>query len=494
MILSRFSCVSGNIVPVETQNTPIIVRPNAASDSFCGPNACGGGLSCCGKNQCYNPSQYSCPSDQFGNTALCPIGFGVCNGGCYDKPAGYNCAVDLQGKQVLCPAFYSACDGGCYDARTYSCSTKGLILGTGKGATTSFTFPKTSAAATSAAPKTSTTSKVPSTTSKIPSTSTYVPPKSTFPSQSADLRLINNCKFPLWFEGRYGGQGAPIPGYPVHTLANPGGFVDYTIPATGLPGTRFWAKYGCDSNGRNCILGEQMQYYPEGGCPKDGCTAPIDSLFEATWGCKPGASCYAQQPTTWFDTSQVDGYTIPYKVDVNGNNDECDCNLGGCGLKVIDATRLSLKECPTGEDLSRNGSAPTQSSDNGVVRNLRSVDLRLIDSSSNSIIGCFSPCKKLNWQWGLPEDINPTMYYCCPTPEPQNCKTEKGCITPLVCKHGGVEATQYVNRIHDMAPGIYTYAYDDGIGLHACPAGTVTYTMTFCPVGSDVYPQPLRFL
>ena len=66
-------------------------------------------------------------------------------------------------------------------------------------------------------------------------------------------------------------------------IASGGGYTDFTTPVEGLVGTRFWAKYGCDSNGENCLIGDQV---PAIGseCPPDGCTPAIDSLFEATFG------------------------------------------------------------------------------------------------------------------------------------------------------------------------------------------------------------------
>ena len=100
---------------------------------------------------------------------------------------------------------------------------------------------------------------------------------------------------------------------------------------------RFWVKYGCDSKGANCLIGDSVanfNLYPQTGCPAsgtplclfinnniilfthtcEGCMAPVDSLFEATWGCKTGSSC----APTYFDTSQVDGYTLPYRVLITG--------------------------------------------------------------------------------------------------------------------------------------------------------------------------------
>jgi len=313
-----------------------------------------------------------------------------------------------------------------------------------------------------------------------------------FPAQNADLRIINNCKSALWFEARYGNQGAPLPGQSATSVqALPGSYVDYTIPDTGLSGTRFWAKYGCDNNGKNCKIGDQMQYWPNppGGCPAGGCTPPVDSLFEATWGCRPGSSCNAQNPTTWFDTSQVDGWTIPYKLTPVGDTSGCDCIGSSCGFKGVDASTLDVAKCPSGEDLSAGGSFSSVQT-NGKTVPLNSVDLRII--KDGEILGCMSPCKRLNWgfPFGLQQDESSgsALWMCCPTPTPQNCNPANGCVTPQQCRSGPIENTQFVAAVHNMAPGVYSYSYDDGVGLHACPAGVTKYTMEFCPSGSAAYP------
>jgi len=303
-------------------------------------------------------------------------------------------------------------------------------------------------------------------------------------SAQPDFRVNNTCSFGLWVEARQDG-GRPLPGHsgPLSYVA-PGQHVDFTIPDNGLPATRFWAKYGCDSKGANCIIGDQMpnkDIYPN-GCPNDGCSPPVDSLFEATWGCKKGCGA-GVSTTTWFDTSQVDGWTIPYRVVLTGNT-KCDCDGKGCtDLKVIDATKLGMEYCPTGEDMSYGGKYP----------DYRNVDLRIIKNSQ--IIACNSPCKKftnakVQGGFGVFEGSMPAEYYCCPTPDPNNCSPDGGCITPQACRAGPVGKTQYVQNVHKNTNGlIYAYSYDDLVGLHTCPAAGVSYTMQFCPPGSPPYPR-----
>jgi len=305
----------------------------------------------------------------------------------------------------------------------------------------------------------------------------------------ADLTVVNHCHVDLFIEARMGGQGRPLPGHDKTTIKLPiGQSIGYNIPDTGADGTRFWAKYGCNADGRNCLIGESQQYWPNppGGCPPGGCHIPVDSLFEATWGCKPGAACNGQNPTTWFDTSQVDGWTVPYKVNLFGDTGRCDCDVGQCrNLTVIDGSKLDLKRCPTGDDASWGGRYPSFQG-----KSMSGLDLRVI--SNGLLLGCMSPCKKLTYGapqgYGINEGTIPAVYMCCPTPNPANCRIDQGCIMPKECREGPIEQSQFVKAIHDMAPGIYSYSYDDGVGLHTCPAGVVKYQMEFCPPGSTDYP------
>jgi len=376
---------------------------------------------------------------------------------CFDN-VRYSCPVE-NGIHTLCGYGLSVCSGVCYDTSSYSC-TAGVLSTVGAPIV------------------------APPTPAPVPQ----------LPTQTADVRIINNCKSSLWIEARQGPQNAPLPGQTgTSTLALSGGYVDYPIPATGLASARFWAKYGCDKQGRNCAIGDQTQYWPNppGGCPATGCTAPIDSLLEATFGCKPGAACNVQNPTTWFDTSQVDGWTIPYKLSVAGSTEECDCNGNGCGFKGVDASQLDVSKCPSSEDLSMNGTYPSATID-GKTQSLTSVDLRFIHPTTNEILGCMSPCKKLNWQMGLTERSGSALWMCCPTPNPSHCDPSNGCVTPEQCRAGPIENTGYVKAVHTMSPGVYSYSYDDLVGLHACPAGKVIYTMEFCPTGSAPYPASNR--
>lgn len=274
------------------------------------------------------------------------------------------------------------------------------------------------------------------------------------------LTITNGCKSdPLWlanfaFQAPYFPQDLKLPAGATH---------EFAIPDQGLAATRFWAKWGCDDKGMNCKIGDSGG--PGEACsPTAGCAPPIDSKFEATFGCLPGSkTACAHNPSDptqpldavdWWDVSQVDGWTLPYKVDVVGSCPEAP--------STIDCSALSLDACPDAEELGLPGGAE---------------NLRLLDpADGKTAVGCYAPCAKLTYQqWGQGHSFTPeskqAQDYCCPTPP----------ITPAQCSGGPVEKTKYVEAVHRLCPSVYAYAYDDGVGLAKCPAGT-RYDVTFyCP-------------
>jgi hypothetical protein len=183
--------------------------------------------------------------------------------------------------------------------------------------------------------------------------------------------------------------------------------------------------------------------------------------MEATWGCVLSSSSQcAVDPqgnilpaTTSFNASAVDGYTLPFKVNVNPT-DNNTCNN-------FDCSGLTLNSCPTNENLSKD-------INNNVAFTTTSIDLQVLNPSNNAFVGCFSPCKALDYPGyggkGLQDETGAQEApYCCPTPP----------ISSGQCRSGPVPSTQYVGLIHSICTGgVYAYAYDDGIGLHNCNAPT----------------------
>lgn len=286
--------------------------------------------------------------------------------------------------------------------------------------------------------------------------------------QPTRLRITNNCYFPIWI------QHSNNINDPQNIRLNYSRYHDYNIPDNGVASTMFWPKIGCDSNGNNCEIGQSIP-----PCPSEGCQPPISSKFEATWAdincpqVNPGSACM-----THYDTSQVDGYTLPFNIDVYGQN----VDVGSC-VKT-NCAKLSLEKCPSNENLSGKGMYPS----------FNKVDLKVYSKRDpDMVIGCMSPCKKLNypepWGYGLTEGYDPTLHMCCPTNHDRikngTCTLENGCISPDECRDKSnklsVVRTRYVQNMHKMCPDVFSYAYDDVRGHHACASRTKIH-VTFCPL------------
>lgn len=277
------------------------------------------------------------------------------------------------------------------------------------------------------------------------------------PSTREVLTIKNECAETIWI------QQQNMPGAAVVKLGRKA-VTTYSVPLAGLASTRLWVKLGCDGNGQNCAIGQSSP-----PCPPTGCTPPIDSMIEATWGCDlPEAQCGTTpqgktlKGPTWWNSSEVGGYTLPYSIEPAPN--------GGPGCVPVNCNELTQTMCPKDEDLSSSGKYP----------DLKSVDLNVygpkVDGGPAPTIGCYSPCQALT-QVGFagkgyqpPSDPHAALY-CCPTPP----------VSPDACRAGPVVKTKYVQAVHGMCHKTsYAFAYDDGVGLHTCTPST-KLTMTFCP-------------
>lgn len=242
----------------------------------------------------------------------------------------------------------------------------------------------------------------------------------------------------------------------------PGGTHKYNIP-DGMSATRFWPKMFCNGEGQKCKIGDSGG--PGQTCGDSGCAPPVDSKFEASFG-DPTGDCHTDAGVCdWWDTSGVDGFTIPYKVDLSD-----DCKRDNYGGTDIDCSNLHLSECPSHEN----------------VQGLGPKDFRLRHPDSGDVVGCYSPCAFLTTSnWDNPDGTyappdSTAGPYCCPTPP----------ISSEECRAGPADSSEYTQLIHKQCPHVYAYAYDDGVGLQVCPATTI-YTWTlFCPDGGSTPPAP----
>jgi hypothetical protein len=271
------------------------------------------------------------------------------------------------------------------------------------------------------------------------------------------LRVTNHCAQPVWIALS---DNVPDDN---DVLLTQGQSRDYAIPDGGLSAMRAWPKTGCDGSGRNCAIGQSVA-----PCPAGGCQPPVESKFEASFA--PSGSAAA----TWYNLSQVDGYTLPFKVVPHGDGaEQGSCVTADCG-------GLSLDACPGSEDMSGGGTYGAYASE----------DLRIRDGHGD-VIGCMSPCQKWAYPspFGLGEPVgeDPGLHLCCPTPiDPASgqCTPANDCMTPDACRDAAdpvsVVHTQYVAAVHAMCPSAYSFAYDDAAGLHNCPSDT-GFEVVFCP-------------
>jgi hypothetical protein len=258
-----------------------------------------------------------------------------------------------------------------------------------------------------------------------------------------------------------------------------GGSVTYQIPDKGLAGMRFWPGFGCDGGGNNCRIGASGGPVEFGfTCPPEGCAPPIDSKFEASFGCIKGitdAQCQSNPSgaagavlgrNDWWNASAVDGYTSGVQIKVAGYcpvgpiNDAPYWGPGGPAGGTINCLGLNMGGCPTAETLSTG-----------------TVSLQRPHPTRGGMAGCYSPSAKLTFSnWGNAPTFAPSapeaQWYACPTPP----------ISPEACASGPASRTKYRNYVHSVCP-TYAFAYDDGFGLSTCPASTlVSYEVTFgCP-------------
>ncbi|MEJ8573924.1 hypothetical protein [Microbaculum marinum] len=266
------------------------------------------------------------------------------------------------------------------------------------------------------------------------------------------LKVVNQCNFKVWL------QQENIDGAPELVKVGKGKSYTYKIVPQGDPSTMVWAKKGCDKNGNNCKIGQTRD-----PCPASGCMPDFNSRVEATWGCT-GPGC--DNSVTYYDTSQVDGYTFPFLLRAKGSVDNDACVNVNCN-------RFSNSACPRKEDLSSNGKYPKYNK----------VDLRARDPQSGKVLGCFSPCEKMTagksaGGYGFAADDPQAILYCCPSFANNPQKTEK---VKQRCLAGPVPDSDYVSFVHKACrKRAYGWAYDDVNGLHVC-GGTTRLVMKVCP-------------
>ncbi len=200
--------------------------------------------------------------------------------------------------------------------------------------------------------------------------------------------VVNNCSYTVWMQSTNAPSASDaivmIPSLHVY---------DYNINyPTLVSAFRVWPKTGCNSAGQECNTGQQNT-----PCPNNICQPPIDSLWEGTFNYDPADNTQSGAYTD-FDNSLVSGFTLPFTTTV--------INASGVACLNVDASKISIANCPTTEDLSTPENqmttfAPTytfgpfQSYPDGsnppVSRTLTSVNLQSTYPTTNQVEGCMSP-------------------------------------------------------------------------------------------------------
>jgi beta-glucanase (GH16 family) len=315
------------------------------------------------------------------------------------------------------------------------------------------------------------------------------------------LKITSGCSQPMWIQYLAGNNGGTLNAPNRFRLGGVGSSIEYDIPDRGLAGLRVWPGFGCDGAGNNCIIGASGGPPSQGfSCPDGiGCSPPLDSKWEGTFGCIPGVSEGQCQPNPsgggaplgrgdFWNSSFVDGYTVPMRVNVVGH-----CPVGpqpapvfgpgGPPGGVIDCSNIRYSDCPTAENLSTDGQfSGSPGSPGGTT--LASQNLLLRHPNTGTPVGCFSPSGKLTMgQWqAIPKPRFTGTYYNPPDPQARMYACPSPPITPDQCSAGPASRTQYTNMIHSKCQ-TYAYPYDDAFGLASCPAATnLRYEVTFyCP-------------
>lgn len=284
-----------------------------------------------------------------------------------------------------------------------------------------------------------------------------VPPSPSPPISETRLTIVNGCKRgPMWIAHDVAAGPGPDT-QDVRIEYGGSGLFHTGLHGGGLSATRFWPKMGCDVNGSNCSIGGSGG--PQEGCVVRGddyshCAPPVDTKFEATFA-TPGSDIQ-----DCVDMSLVDGYTLPFKLEVSGGS----CTRHGQPFHAMDCSSLSMARCPTAEVLDQH-----------------SKDMRAIDPKTGKEAGCYSPCMKLTDDKWNPK--NASVAPDSPAAGPYCCAGAWG--NPDTCKGAGkILHTQYVQEVKHACEAAYSYAYDDKTATIVCTTAT-KYTLTFYCLNSN---------
>ena len=217
--------------------------------------------------------------------------------------------------------------------------------------------------------------------------------KAYFPS--TQVGVYNNCGFPVYMQAIH----APSQFESLVNVA-PQSSYDYSINGQPVISFTLFPKYNCDATGQNCEVGQEIGAGPILNGKQYSNQPPIDSLFEGTFNVNG----------SYYDGSAVNGYTLPFLINVTPSSDETSANCLGA-----DASALTLDKCPTNDDISTPanemsvygsyafGPFPTayeKYDNNGIgisgPHDMTKVNLQIISPATGKQIGCAAPSTIVN--------------------------------------------------------------------------------------------------
>ena len=297
-----------------------------------------------------------------------------------------------------------------------------------------------------------------------------------------------------------------------------GATMHFKIPDSGSASNKYYFDLGCTkttgtfAEWGDCKIGGKF-----GTSLLGNDMSGSNTWFEATWGCKPGATCAKNpskpsedlSPVDWMDLSVVDGYTVPMTLTLGPGeaaSHNCQYNSGDAWDGIEDASFLDLASCPTETSDSLWTIHPE------VAAVLAAGGLSLLTEDEGNYVNCVAPYKwfsSLVLGQSVPGlsrpvtagsnagDLNEVNWYGCKgtcgqTAGSPPCTCPE--CSPDACLAGPrgngtytVARTNYVRNLKAMGMQAYTWQYDDNSGNKHCDQG-VTVTITLCPIKKSQKP------
>lgn len=171
------------------------------------------------------------------------------------------------------------------------------------------------------------------------------------------IAVYNACNEPMWVATDGGSIGEKQNGVMPHNWVSnkimPRQQIDLPVPGGDpwvIASGRIWGKFGCDENGQNCEIGQQVDPCPT-TTDKDG------KIITIKGGCQPAIDTGFEidnhdKQNIYYDITMVNGFTGPMAVYTFNTPD----NVADC-TDVATPFQMDLKTlCPNGEQLN----TPTQ--------------------------------------------------------------------------------------------------------------------------------------